>query len=108
MTDIEDKMINQFFQAEKKEVKDNGFSRRVMRNLPDRGEKLSNIWVAFCSAIGIILFFLFDGLEALLNILHEAFNGAIQSGIAHIDIKSLLIVTIVLISIGVKKVCHIE
>ena len=108
MTDIDDKMINQFFQSEKKEVKDNGFSRRVMRNLPDRGEKISKIWVAFCTAAGIILFFLFDGLEAILNILHEAFNGAMQTGIAHIDIKSLLIATIVLISLGVKKVCHIE
>jgi len=108
MTDIDDKIINQFFQSEKKEVKDNGFSRRVMRNLPDRGEKISKIWVAFCTAAGIILFFLFDGLEAILNILHEAFNGAMQTGIAHIDIKSLLIATIVLISLGVKKVCHIE
>lgn len=108
MTDIDDKMINQFFQSEKKEVKDNGFSRRIMRNLPDRGEKISKIWVAFCTAAGIILFFLFDGLEAILNILHEAFNGAMQTGIAHIDIKSLLIATIVLISLGVKKVCHIE
>lgn len=107
MTDIDDKIINQFFQSEKKEVKDNGFSRRVMRNLPDRGEKISKIWVAFCTAAGIILFFLFDGLEAILNILHEAFNGAMQTGIAHIDIKSLLIATIVLISLGVKKVCHI-
>jgi hypothetical protein len=108
MKEIEDKMINQFFQAEKREVKDNGFSRRVMRNLPDRGEQLSKIWIAFCTTIGIVLFFLFNGLEAILNILREAFNGAMQNGITHLDTKSLLIASIVLISIGVKKVCHIE
>ncbi|WP_321520101.1 DUF5056 domain-containing protein [uncultured Bacteroides sp.] len=107
MTEIDDKMINQFFQAEKEEIKDNGFSRRVMRNLPDRGEKLSKIWAAFCTAIGIVLFFLFNGLEAILNILREAFNGAMQSGIAHLDIKSLLLIVLVFIGLGVKKVCQI-
>lgn len=108
MKEIDDKTISQFFQAEKKEVKDNGFSRRVMRNLPDRGEKLSKMWAAFCMITGIVLFFLFDGLDAILNILREAFNGAMQSGITHLDTKSLLIAAIVLIGLGVKKVCQIE
>ena len=51
MTEIDDKMISQFFQNEKKEIKDNGFSNRVMRHLPDRVNKLSNMWVAFCTAV---------------------------------------------------------
>lgn len=108
MTEFDDKTINQFFKAEKKEIEDNGFSRRVIRHLPDRSKKLSDIWSVFCTVIAIILFFVFKGYEVILNILHEAFNGAMQTGIAHLDLKSLLIVGVVLIGFGVKKVCQIE
>ncbi|WP_321438364.1 DUF5056 domain-containing protein [uncultured Bacteroides sp.] len=108
MTEINDKIVTNFFQKEKKEVEDNGFSRRVMRNLPDRGQRLSTIWAMFCTIIGIILFFVFDGLEAILNLLREVFYGAMQTGLAHIDLKSLLIAAIVIISLGVKKICSTE
>lgn len=108
MTEIDDKMISQFFQNEKKEINDNGFSNRVMRHLPNRVDKLSNMWAAFCTAVAIILFFVFNGLEAILNILREAYSGTMQSSIAHLDLKSLLIAAIVLISLGVKKVCYSE
>ncbi len=108
MTEIDDKSLNLFFQKEKQEVKDNGFSRRVMHNLPNRSRKLSNIWVTFCVLAGIFLFFLFNGLEAILNLLREAFNGAMQTGTAHIEPRSMLIVVIVLVGLAIQKICSIE
>lgn len=104
MKEIDDKVLADFFRNEKKEIADNGFSRRVINSLPDRKKRLSNLWTMFCTAIGIILFFLFDGLDAILNILREAFNGAMQSGLANIDLKSLAIAAIVLVALGLRKV----
>lgn len=108
MKEIDDKVLADFFQKEKKEIADNGFSRRVMNSLPDREKRLSNIWAMFCTAIGIILFFLFNGLDAILNILREAFDGAMEKGLANIDIKSLAIAAIVLIALGIRKVATLS
>ena len=33
MTETDDKLLKQFFGEQKQEIEDNGFSRRVMRNL---------------------------------------------------------------------------
>lgn len=35
MTETDDKLLKQFFGEQKQEIEDNGFSRRVMRNLQD-------------------------------------------------------------------------
>ncbi len=41
------------------EIADNGFSRRVMRALPDRSGSLARLWTAFCILTGVILSFVF-------------------------------------------------
>jgi len=41
MTEIDDKMLKQFFNDNKNEVEDNGFSERVMSHLPGK----ANAWL---------------------------------------------------------------
>lgn len=105
MTEIDDKALNAFFKDEKKEIEDNGFSRRVMNSLPNKENKLSTIWISFCSIISILLFFMFDGCEAVLKLLHAGFNGAMKQGLEHIEPSTLLIAFMVIIGLGIKETC---
>lgn len=58
MTD--DKMVEAFFgEAARMEIGDDGFSRRVMRNLESetarRLRRMSRLWTACCAVVGLVL-----------------------------------------------------
>ena len=92
MTETDDKLLKQFFSEQKQEVKDNGFSRRVMRNLPGRNHRLIQIWGTVCTVLCVILFFAFGGLQATISTLREVFVSMVQHGLtAGFDPKSLYI-----------------
>ena len=66
MTEIDNRLLEQFFQpARAQQVEDNGFTQRVMRQLPDRALRLSHWWTAFCLLSGLVLFVVFKGWEPL-------------------------------------------
>lgn len=104
MMEKDDKLLEQFFADNRQEIADNGFSRRVMRRLPDYSHRLSQIWTAFCFTLALVLFITLDGLQLILDTLREALNGAIQSGATELDLKSLLIAAIVLLYLGYRKI----
>ena len=87
----DDKLLQQFFSDNRKEIEDNGFSRRVM----------------FCFTLAVVLFFVLDGLQLVLGALRETFTSAIQSGAAELDPKSLIIVAVVLVYLGYRKICSL-
>ena len=100
MTEIDnDKLLRDFFAENKQEIADNGFSRRVMHHLPDRSNRLARIWSAFVMTVAAALFVWLGGLEATW--------GNMQEATANIDQKSLIIITIVLLCLGVKKICSL-
>ena len=53
----DDKLLQQFFSDNRKEIEDNGFSRRVMHHLPDRYYRISQLWSLFCFTLAVVLFF---------------------------------------------------
>ncbi len=67
MTKIEndEKLLKDFFTANKQEIADNGFSRRVMHRLPDRSNWLARIWNAAVVVAGAVLFIWMGGLKLL-------------------------------------------
>ena len=70
MTDKDNMMIEEFFkQAARQQIEDNGFTERVMRNLPDRKtelvRKLSQLWTLFCIAVAGVLFFVLGGWQVV-------------------------------------------
>ena len=70
MTDKDNMMIEEFFkQAAQQQIEDNGFTERVMRNLPDRKlevvRKLSQLWTLFCMAVAGVLFFVLGGWQVV-------------------------------------------
>lgn len=107
MTEIDDdKLIQEFFSERKQEeIADNGFSRRVMRNLPDRNNRLMQWWTAFTVVIGLALFWKLGGWEAMWGTLREVFSGMISQGATTLDLRSLVIAGIVLVFLGTRKIC---
>lgn len=103
----DDKLLQQFFSDNRKEIEDNGFSRRVMHHLPNRYYLISQLWSLFCFTLAVVLFFVLDGLQLVLGALRETFTSAIQSGAAELDPKSLIIVAVVLVYLGYRKICSL-
>lgn len=78
MTDNrDDVLVRRFFEENRMEMPDNGFSRRVMRRLPDRAVRINRIWTAACFAAGILLFVRNKGLTVLSECLKDALGNVV-------------------------------
>lgn len=73
--DRDELLVRKFFDGCKADVPDGGFSRRVMRRLPDRERRLNRIWTAVCAAVGVVLFVKFDWLGELAAYVKTAVAG---------------------------------
>ncbi|WP_414630759.1 DUF5056 domain-containing protein [Bacteroides sp. UBA939] len=107
METTDDKLLQKFFSDNCREIEDNGFSRRVMHHLPDRYRRISQLWSMFCFTLAIVLFFVLDGLQLVLNTLRETFTSAIENGAAELDPRSLIIAVVVLLYLGYRKICSL-
>ena len=69
MTDNNQFLDDLFKQAAQQQIEDNGFTERVMHNLPDARtdnvRRLSRLWSLFCIRVGVGLFFAFGGWQVL-------------------------------------------
>ena len=68
MTDNNQFLDDLFKQAAQQQIEDNGFTERVMQNLPTTAvtaRRLSRLWSLFCILVGVGLFFAFGGWEVL-------------------------------------------
>lgn len=105
MTEMDDnKLLKDFFSEHKQEIADNGFSRRVIKNLPNRALRISNTWTTCCCAIALILFFTLGGLQAIGSLLNEIIVLMVSYGATNLDLKSLLIAGFVLFFLGVRRI----
>ena len=99
-----DKILSNFFTENKQDIADNGFSRRVMRRLPDRSYRLARLWSAFVAAVATVLFIWLGGLEAAWGTIKEVFIGMINHGTTSLDPKSMIIAAVVLLFMATRKV----
>ena len=68
MTDNNQFLDDLFKQAAQQQIEDNGFTERVMQNLPTSTvtvRRLSRLWSLFCILVGVGLFFAFGGWQVL-------------------------------------------
>lgn len=108
MTEVDyDKFLRDFFAENKQEIADNGFSRRVMRHLPDRSRRLARIWSAFVMAVAAVLFFWLGGFEAAWGTIREVFIDMVNHGATSLDPKSIIIATVVLLFMATRKVASL-
>ncbi len=105
MTEIDnDKLLKDFFAENKREIADNGVSRRVMLHLPDRSYRLARLLSVFVMAVGATLFVTLGGLEAVWETLKDVLIGMINHGATSLDPKSIIIATVVLLFMAGRKV----
>lgn len=74
-----EKLIERFFNENPIEIEDNGFSRRVMRRLPDRPARLNRLWTGFCAAMFLVAVFKMNAITWLKGCVSGAM-AAIPSG----------------------------
>ena len=87
MTDKDDILIADFFkQAAQQQIEDNGFTERVMQNLPEMKTNkvrcLSRLWTFFCVIAGLGLFFTFGGMQ----LMRVAMTGLLQMVLTALEV----------------------
>ena len=89
MTDNNQFLDDLFKQAAQQQIEDNGFTERVMQNLPeaktDVVRKLSRLWSLFCILIGLGLFFAFGGWQVLQGL----FFGGLRMLLGWLEVFAL-------------------
>ena len=89
MTDNNQFLDDLFKQAAQQQIEDNGFTERVMQNLPDTKSvmirRLSRLWSLFCILVGVGLFFAFGGWQLLQNL----FFGGLRMLLGWIEVFAI-------------------
>lgn len=106
MTENDDILVRNFLQAGKQEVADHGFSRRVMKNLPDRRSRWGLFLQLACTTAALILFFLNNGLHILRMTLLSVIQGIDYHVFNNVSLKSALMAGILLTVIGIFRFCE--
>ena len=55
MEDKDEMMLQAYFEANRQHIADDGFSRKVMRRLPDHAAIYNKIWTAVCAVAAIAI-----------------------------------------------------
>lgn len=108
MMENDDKLISQFMHANKHEIADNGFSRRVIRRLPEQAKRMSDVLSIICAVSCCILFYLSDGVAVLFRIFMDVATSQSCNLISNFNFQTLIVVTIVLACIGVQRACTVK
>lgn len=87
MTDNNQILEDFFKQAAQQQIEDNGFTERVMQNLPktDTVRRLSRLWSVFCVLVGLGLFFAFGGWQVLQGL----FYGGLRMLLGWIEVFAM-------------------
>ena len=100
----EEELLHRFFAEHRTEIADQGFTQRVMRNLPARKNRTAQVWTLCCSVIILAVFVALDGVQLLGNALLQALRNMAESGIADIDPKALLLAAVILVYLGCSRI----
>ena len=110
--DRDELLVRKFFEDNAVEVPDDGFTRRVMRRLPDRERRLSRIWAAVCAVAGVLMLLKFNWLGVLVSVLVSYIGSLVKGiGLPSDDIGSYalaLVSVLFLIFLGGYKVLSEE
>ena len=100
MMENDDTLIKNFMLANKHEIEDNGFSRGVIRRLPQPAQWLSDILSVTCAIVCCALFYIFNGFEILCQTISDIVTSQTYYLVSDTNFQSLVIATAVLIIIG--------
>lgn len=100
MTENDEQLLMRFFDELKQDIDDNGFTEGVMRQLPAKTLRMSRWWTMICWVIGIVFFFIVDGVGQLRRIL-IAFLGDVVGMLStiHLPISTIVMASIVILTL---------
>ncbi|MBQ7422271.1 MAG: DUF5056 domain-containing protein [Prevotella sp.] len=115
MMENDDQLLAQFFAEQVHEIEDNGFTERVLRQLPARSARLNRIWTAICVAIGLLMLYFNianydierlkkDGLHLVNDLIIQLYgfmNHAGETFLSHIQTVDLSRQSLMTVAIGV-------
>ena len=84
----DDELVAMFFEENRQEIEDNGFSGQVMHSLPSQSIWLRRAWTLLCWVVGIAFFFFADGIGLLKRVLFNA-TGNFIGFLSSIDFQGL-------------------
>ena len=111
MVDKDDILLKEFLQANKQEIADNGFSRRVMMHLPEcKAQVLSFILSTLTLVLAVAIFYFQGGLTLIGNALREVFQNISFAGnfstLHGIEPWTVAVSALVLLFIGYGKLAN--
>jgi len=94
MTDKDNILLEEFFkQAAQQQIEDNGFTERVMQNLPETKtvtvRRLSRLWSLFCILVAAVLFFANGGWQVLQGL----FFGGLRMLLGWLEVLAVTVPT---------------
>jgi hypothetical protein len=103
METTDDDLLKQFMSEQKQEVPDDGFSNRVMHRLPRCERRAVRIWNSIFIVLGIFLFLIFNGFQAIAGLLRNLYISIMQSGSVQVNWKTVLILFCLISITGIYK-----
>ena len=105
MTENDEQLLMRFFDEHRRDIPDNGFTQRVMRQLPARTLRLSRIWTWLCWAVGIALFFFMDGVGQLRNVFASLSSDVVNIfSSMHYPLITIVLTSVVLLTLLLVEV----
>lgn len=65
MENNDDILLMKFFDGQRQDIADDGFSQKVMQRIPQQSARPYIIWQLICTVAGIVVFFLAGGIDTL-------------------------------------------
>lgn len=90
----DEELVAMFFDENRQELADEGFSQHVMKQLPSQSSlRLRRVWTLLCWLVGIAFFFFADGIGQVKRVAVNAL-GNFEGFLTLVDFSSLPITTI--------------
>lgn len=104
MTDDRDELlVKRFFEENRVEMPDDGFSRHVMRQLPGRTKRISRIWTAVCSVVAVLFFIKNDFFRMLFGTFKGIANDVMTNDALRQSPQFLGVILLALLAFGGYK-----
>lgn len=89
MKNKDDILLKQFFDQNKQQIADNGFSEKVMQRIPQQqSARPYIIWQIVCICLGVVLFLTCGGIDSLCAVWQNMFAN-IMSYLISIDLSGV-------------------
>jgi hypothetical protein len=107
MTD-DDILLRKFFDDNKQAIPDNGFSEKVIKQIPLRNTRLVSLWQCICAISAIALFIIFKGWYIFVDIFYGLLHSLTSGSVTHVSWISWAIGLVVCMILMIREAFSVE